>query len=203
MKKIVCYGDSNTFGFDAKNFGRLDENTRWCGILKHRFSGRAEIINMGLNGRTVMTDDFTRPDRNACKSFESDISGIIPDIIIIMLGTNDCKFDFMLTSDDIADHMDLLIEKVKQTCPSAEIILISPVPMNEDCIASPLEFNVKSAKTSGELAEKYEAVAGKHGIAFFDAGKWDVKLSHDGCHYSTAGHRTFSDKIAGIIKNMM
>ena len=35
MKKILCYGDSNTFGFNPENGKRFDNLTRWSGILKH------------------------------------------------------------------------------------------------------------------------------------------------------------------------
>lgn len=34
MKKILCYGDSNTFGYNPANGLRFDENNRWSGILK-------------------------------------------------------------------------------------------------------------------------------------------------------------------------
>ena len=33
--KIICYGDSNTYGFDPRigTSGRHDKNDRWTGIL--------------------------------------------------------------------------------------------------------------------------------------------------------------------------
>ena len=33
MKKILCYGDSNTYGFNPKNGLRFDDNTRWSALL--------------------------------------------------------------------------------------------------------------------------------------------------------------------------
>ena len=49
MKKIVCFGDSNTYGYDARSFfgERLPENERWPEILG-ALSGW-EIINEGVN----------------------------------------------------------------------------------------------------------------------------------------------------------
>ena len=33
MKKIICYGDSNTFGYNPKDGSRFDENIRWTSDL--------------------------------------------------------------------------------------------------------------------------------------------------------------------------
>jgi lysophospholipase L1-like esterase len=32
--KILCYGDSNTWGYNPKDSSRFDESKRWTGILK-------------------------------------------------------------------------------------------------------------------------------------------------------------------------
>ena len=51
--KIICYGDSNTYGFDPRigTPGRHDKNDRWTGILDNM--PEYEIINEGMNGRTI------------------------------------------------------------------------------------------------------------------------------------------------------
>ncbi len=207
MKKIICYGDSNTFGFDSKNFGRLDECDRWCGILRKEFQDKAEIINMGLNGRTIKTDDLTRPDRNAYKTVEDDLSGAESDLIIIMLGTNDCKFDFRHSPERIASDMEEFIRKVKDiiktSSPLSEILLISPVPMNENCVSSPLEFDMESFIVSTQLSDKYRVIAQNENIHFADASEWNVELSFDGCHYTPDGHKTFAENIVKVIEKIL
>ena len=51
MKKIVCYGDSNTFGYDPKSFSlRYPEDIRWTGLLR---DAGYDVINMGMNGREI------------------------------------------------------------------------------------------------------------------------------------------------------
>ncbi len=207
MKNIICYGDSNTFGFDAVNFGRLSEEDRWCGIIAEKLKDKAAVKNFGLNGRTIMTDDLVRPDRNAYKSIEDDIKGEHFDLIVIMLGTNDCKFDFRLSPEEIARHMRSFIGKVKEivknTSPSAEILLVSPVPMNERCVVSPLEFDMTSCEVSKALEEKFRIVAEEENIRYADAGGWNVELSHDGCHYTSSGHRTFAENIINKIYDIL
>ena len=34
MKKILCYGDSNTFGYNPYDASRYNEHTRWTAILQ-------------------------------------------------------------------------------------------------------------------------------------------------------------------------
>ena len=48
--KIICYGDSNTYGFDPRlgSPGRLAKNERWTGILDSEPD--IEIVNEGMNG---------------------------------------------------------------------------------------------------------------------------------------------------------
>ncbi|MBR6801283.1 MAG: hypothetical protein IKM61_06000 [Eubacteriaceae bacterium] len=203
MKKIICYGDSNTFGHNAIEFKRYDENTRWCGILKKNMSDKAEIIEMGLNGRTVGTDESLISDRNAAKTIESELQAYNADIIIIMLGTNDCKTDYKYSADDIAGHMDLLLKKVKNISPASRILLVSPVPMTEKCSASSLGFDINSSDVSKQLSEKYQLLAQKHQINFTDAGKWNVELTGDGCHYTADGHKTFAENIIKVISDIL
>ena len=35
MKRILCFGDSNTWGFAPKDGYRFDENTRWTGPVSY------------------------------------------------------------------------------------------------------------------------------------------------------------------------
>lgn len=57
MKTIVCFGDSNTFGFKLSNFKRYQASERWTGILKERLKLEYCIKEEGLNGRTIAIED--------------------------------------------------------------------------------------------------------------------------------------------------
>ena len=56
MKRILCFGDSNTWGYAPKDGYRFDENTRWTGLLQNALPDY-KIIEEGLNGRTAVWDD--------------------------------------------------------------------------------------------------------------------------------------------------
>ena len=52
-KRILIYGDSNTYGFDPDTFGRFDENTRWTKVCQKLLGDEYEIIEEGMCGRTT------------------------------------------------------------------------------------------------------------------------------------------------------
>ncbi len=64
MKTILCYGDSNTYGYNPENGFRYPYDLRWTSILEKNMEGRARVIPEGLNGRTTCFEDEIRPGRN-------------------------------------------------------------------------------------------------------------------------------------------
>lgn len=57
MKTILCYGDSNTWGYDPVTGGRLERDRRWPGVLRTQLGEGYLVIEEGLNGRTTVWDD--------------------------------------------------------------------------------------------------------------------------------------------------
>ena len=55
MKRIVCFGDSNTYGFIPGKGNRYDEHTRWTGRLSELLAPKGyTVIEQGKNGRTTV-----------------------------------------------------------------------------------------------------------------------------------------------------
>ena len=87
--KILCYGDSNTWGFDREHNCRIQQ--RWTKVLQS-LCAKDEIIEAGLNGRTTTFDDPYNEHRNGRKTLPVLLKQHQPlDMLIIMLGTNDLK----------------------------------------------------------------------------------------------------------------
>ena len=93
--RILCYGDSNTWGYisgtDHQRYGKTE---RWTSILADSLGSKFEIIEEGLNSRTLTSND-TRPGKEGKNGYEY----LIPcldthdpiDLVILMLGTNELK----------------------------------------------------------------------------------------------------------------
>ena len=41
---ILCFGDSNTWGYKPDKSGRYDENIRWTGLLQKKLGSGYHII---------------------------------------------------------------------------------------------------------------------------------------------------------------
>ena len=56
QKRILCYGDSNTYGYIPTG-GRYDEHIRWPMRMGEVLGGDYAVIEEGFNGRTCVFDD--------------------------------------------------------------------------------------------------------------------------------------------------
>lgn len=178
--KILCIGDSNTYGYDPRSYigSRYPEDVRWA----DRLTGH-EVINCGLNGMTVPR----RHDRAI-----GQIRSNEPDLIVVMLGTNDLTGG--LSAERVAGRMEEFLDSILSL--GRPVMLIAPPVlqfgewvMDEDIL-----------EESELLGDEYRALAERKGCLFADAGKWGIELTFDGVHLSPEGHITFADKMNDLLK---
>ena len=50
MKTILCFGDSNTWGYNPSNQQRFGPDEGWTGVLRNQLGVGFRIIEEGLNG---------------------------------------------------------------------------------------------------------------------------------------------------------
>ena len=81
MKTVLCYGDSNTWGYNPRG-GRFDYTIRWptvmASLLNKGATGPLQgkpdsgdcpywVVEEGLNGRTTCLEDPIEGDRNGLR----------------------------------------------------------------------------------------------------------------------------------------
>ena len=145
MKTIVCYGDSNTYGYNPENGFRYEYEERWTTILQKELKDSAIVIPEGLNGRTTSFEDELRPGRNGATYLDPCLHSHGPiDLVVLMLGTNDLKIRFQATPTDIGKGIDRLIKMIKSITPqkrqdgrSAKILLMAPPHLGDDLTEIP------------------------------------------------------------------
>ncbi|MBN2051812.1 MAG: arylesterase, partial [Spirochaetales bacterium] len=139
MKTILCFGDSNTWGYNPRDCGRYDPEIRWPGVVRKKLGQGFLVVEEGLNGRTTVWDDpIVAVNRSGKAVLPVCLETHKPlDLVIIMLGTNDLKLQFSLPAVDIAKGAGLLLDLVsyskagpKETNPFC--LLISPPYMGEE-----------------------------------------------------------------------
>lgn len=179
MKKILCIGDSNTYGYDPRLYigDRYPEGVRWTSCLSD-----CDVINRGLNGMKI-------PLR-----YERYI-GLIrlenPDMVTVMLGTNDILSG--VSAEQTSERMDDFISHIRAE--SKNVLLIAPPHLQFGEWVQSEDYLDESC----ELADLYREVAKKNGCMFADAGEWDIELSFDGVHFSEEGHKSFAQKLKELL----
>lgn len=180
-KRIVCYGDSNTWGYDAITDGRFPDEVRWTGKLQEKLGAEYTVIEEGLCGRTAVFEDPLNEGLNGLPYLYPCLMSHGPiDYLVIMLGTNDCKERFSATPKNIADGIKRLVIKAKHTedawRDTPKILVVAPAPIEKECEQSHVagEMGICADK-SKELAAEYEICAKQYGCDFLDAGPFVFK----------------------------
>ena len=204
---VLCYGDSNTYGFDPYTSGRYPRDKRWTTVLGEMLGPGYEVIPEGLNGRTTAYDRPGAAWKNGASSFVACMGTHKPvDWLIIMLGTNDCNEDLGLSAEDIAAGMEKLVSMAEEETPGLQgcvpqIVVAAPAAIREDYKDSPFahELSPDSIRKSKEIGPLYEEVAKRHGCLFVNATD-GAEVSDDCEHLSPKGHEQLAGMLCRVIK---
>lgn len=175
--KVVCLGDSNTWGFDPRGpfGGRYPSHFRWVDILASNTGWNVQ--NEGENGRCIPIRTLSLPED--------------PDLLTVMLGTNDILEG--RDADAAAKRMETFLSTLP--CRKENILLIVPVPLRAGAWVSADTLIGESEK----LCERYRCIAQRLGVRFADAGTWNIPLAYDGVHFTEEGHKRFAQELLNFL----
>lgn len=206
-KRILCYGDSNTYGYvPAGNGRRYAEDVRWTGRLSSLLGKGYTVIEEGLPGRTAdLCGEY--PWKEGISYFKASLSTHRPiDMAVIMLGTNDTKRSFQRDSEGIAETVEIIVRETKEFLEEKQnyapkILLVCPAVLDEAVITGPFggDFDMRSVKVSRELAKPYQAIAEKYDCLFLDAAQYAVVSTKDGVHLEGQGHKNLAEAVYSVI----
>lgn len=186
--KIICFGDSNTYGYDPRAYfgGRYAADSRWVDILAEK--GGHETVNYGQNGRSIPAY------REELELYGRIFEGEKADFLIVMLGSNDILSG--LNPKAACARMERLINSLPIEC--RRILLVAPPVLREGAWVE----GGSQIEASRILADMYRQLAGNLGLHFADSGEWAVDIAHDGVHFSARGHRIFAEEIHKVIEKI-
>ena len=212
VRHIVCFGDSNTHGYCAdpsdteSGSGRFTERERWTCLLQDALGDGFRVYEEGLSGRTTVFDDPLHECMSGLRTIYSVLMTHEPvDLLIVMLGTNDCKERFSANPACIAAGLERLCQKA-ETVPcwrdgKPNILVISPPAIkegfhNEDMGQCCIE---KSAHLGRTLSEKARA----NGWHFLDAEGIAEFNTVDFMHLSRKGNAQLAERLAALIPELL
>ena len=208
MKTILCYGDSNTWGFNASTKSRFPHDVRWTGILRNELGQGYWIIEEGLNGRTTVWDDSIEGEwKNGLRYLMPCLESHAPlDLVVIMLGTNDLKLRYSVPASDIARGLKRLASLVLTSSfgvedrPPKLLLIAPPLPGKLTEFA---DMFTGSQEKATRLGFYYQQVAELFGSHFLDASQVIQSSGEDGIHLSAEDHKKLGQAIAKVVKQIV
>ena len=208
MKRILCYGDSNTYGVapmkDIDDVRRLGTDERWPCVMARTLENDWILIEEGLPGRTTVHDDpIEGVHKNGKTYLQPCLESHWPlDVIVLMLGTNDLKSRFGLLPQDIAFGVGVLLDTIRSIVPSwtgaPKLLLVCPP---HAISAGWLAEMFAGAETRAKrMAPLYRGQAARYGAAFFDAATVAKVSRLDGVHFDSANHQALGIAVAAEVK---
>ncbi len=203
--KVLCFGDSNTWGYSPIEGTRYPVNVRWPGVLQSMLGDGYWIIEEGLNGRTTDVDDPGSPGRNGLIYLHPCLKTHNPiDVIILMLGTNDTKQKFDRSAQRISEGLRSLLDEIETTSydhagRSPQLIIVIP-PLVDDTIEKAREDFINASQRLRELSCLYRQLARTYGARFLDLAQLVSPSQKDGIHLEPADHCAIAENLAGVIQ---
>jgi len=181
--RILCFGDSNTYGYDPRGFfgDRYGAGDRWVDLLAKQ-TGH-EVINAGVNGREIPRNPY------ALRLFTEHAPA---DTFLVILGTNDLLQG--ASAKEAAVRMEAFLNQLLPHC--KRIMLVTPPPMKRGAWVPSDALVTESIY----LAEEYKLLAEKLNILFVDTRNWNIELSFDGVHFTETGHHTFAENLGKALR---
>ncbi len=189
--KLLCYGDSNTYGYDPRGPipGRYEADDRWCDLLAKQTSWI--VINGGENGRIVPEPYWNYTDLKRMIKENEPI-----DAACIMLGTNDVLISSRMDITPVVKRMDALLDFLEINWPDMKLVLITPPPFDIP------EFPEAAVKLEN-LIHAYRELAERRSITLIDNHSWNIPLAYDGAHFSQEGHHVFAEHLVQELKELL
>jgi lysophospholipase L1-like esterase len=212
-RTVLCFGDSNTWGFEPGTGARYPRSVRWPGALAALAGPDWHVVEAGLNGRTTVFED-PLGDLMGLRHLGPTLDSAAPvDLVVLMLGTNDLKTRFAASAYEIAEGAGRLVDHVLASDAghggaAPDVLLVAPPPLatlEGWALRDPEAYEgFESAwrdalATSAAFARQYARVAHVRGVRSLDAGEHVRTSDVDGVHWPAEGHAALARAVHALL----
>jgi lysophospholipase L1-like esterase len=196
MKTVLCYGDSNTWGYlatgatDGERLGRWE---RWPGILQRELGDGVHVVEEGLNGRTTVFDVPEDPNRNGLAFLPVALETHAPvDVLLLFLGVNDMFLPYRITAWRVAHAVGALVDSARRSewgpagGPPA-VIVMAPPPFGS--LGEDEPWSPHGVEESRRFGAEFKRMATEHECDLVDLDGTAAFATPDGIHFDADGHR--------------
>ena len=205
QKTVMCFGDSNTWGFPPDGGARYDRQTRWPGVLQRELGDGYYVVEEGLPGRTTVWDDPVEGDKSGLKQLVPLIHSHAPlDLLIIMLGTNDFKSRFSVSAQDISWSIGRLVKVARDSGTSdPEVLVVCPPPLTNLSYSPFRDIFIGAEEKSLQLPSVLKAFCEGNDIRLFNAGDVVQTSLVDGIHWAAEEHQKMGVAVAAEVVGIL
>lgn len=222
-RRILVYGDSNTYGWVAnpdRTVARLPVEATWPKRMEALLGEGWTVEVDALGGRTVNLDERTGTSGsgriegtafNGRRGFEGVLSAHAPlDLVIIMLGTNDLRAAHGRSAYDIALGLGDLVSVVKKAAwqsktefAAPEVLVVSPPKLDDNRTTYGAVFEGALPKSEA-FARTIEPVVREGGAHFLDAAAVVPFAGQaDGIHLTREEHAALGHAAAEAVLRIL
>lgn len=194
--RITCAGDSLTYGSGVLKTREVDS---YPSQLQKKLGTDCLVSNYGLRNATASaTGDLPYVESEQYKeSLKSK-----PDVVVLMLGTNDTK-TYNWNADEYKSGLTDLVKSYQALDSQPKVYLMRspycfPINGNEHA-----EYEVQETIVNGELGDIITAVANETGATLIDlysVTENKEELYTDGIHFKAEGYTLIADTVFDAIK---
>jgi lysophospholipase L1-like esterase len=200
--KVLCYGDSNTWGFAPVNGSRFNEDTRWPGVLRRCLGEDFTVIEDGLNGRTLCAFGMEGDPLNGSEYLVTILGAHRQlDLLILYLGINDLFVDPHISVAVMADELERLIDNIREAQPSLSVLFVAPLPVN---IGREYQgYYHEQIEKSFDLLAAFENTSARKGCHFLDPSQVISASRKDGVHIEAEEHIKLGLHLCVIVRDLL
>ncbi|GAB2644850.1 SGNH/GDSL hydrolase family protein [Vibrio panuliri] len=205
LNSVLCFGDSNTWGYIPLVGGRYPVEQRWTSLLEQMLPDNWRVINEGLPGRTTGFHESIHNPHSGLGYFLPCLEKHQPDVVVIMLGTNDLQSHLELSAQDISLGAAQLVKQAQHFAnhhngKPTDIVLICPPPIYQVGFAA-TGFDGAEEK-SKQFAEHFEQRAQELGCYYINAGEFVTSSPDEGVHWHQDQPAKFAQGLFEQIKHL-
>lgn len=212
MRRILCYGDSNTWGYVPGSGERYDENTRWPALLRKALGPDFDVVEDGINGRTTSFDDPCREFRNGRRGLGHALLAAMPlDLLIVSLGINDLKYgDAAVSARGLKALLYTAVNAAAFSQNAAvftgapRILVLAPPPLGRMLDETQPDSQVRGQYgESLRFMETYRPVCEALGAELLDTALCAEVSDVDSVHLTADSHRRLAEAVTEKVRAML
>ncbi|WP_227287726.1 GDSL-type esterase/lipase family protein [Boseongicola sp. H5] len=196
---VLCFGDSNTWGYNPQTGGRMPRAVRWPGRLEGLSNIR--VIEEGLRGRTTVKPDLVGLKSAAEPYFSDCLATHLPlSLVVIMLGTNDLKAHQETSVEEIVRHLLAMADRVVEV--GVDVLIVPPPRITTLHGRFEAGF-VGAIEKSEALTRDLIAECRNVNVPCFHPEPDHAGNDFDPIHLDTARHAALADALAPVVRGMV